>query len=88
MAPSVTLHLKGHCIETAAKRELKRLMDACFDGEGDISALEQSLELLTEFLSTRDFKALRSSDSRLDGTIESTVHLTRGPAGDPVIKIV
>ncbi len=88
MEPLITLHLKGHCIETAAKRELKRLMDACFDGEGDISALEESLELLSEFLLTQDFKALRSSDGRLDGTVESTVQLTRGPAGDLLLKII
>ncbi len=88
MVPLITLHLNGHCIETAARRELKRLMDACFDGEGDISPLEESLELLGEFLSTQDFKALRSSDSRLDGTVESTVHLTRDPAGDLLLKII
>ncbi len=88
MASRIVIHIGGHCVETGAKRELKRLMDAYFDGAGDPSDIEESIELVREFLESADFSALRSSDERLDGTVESRVELGRDSSGSPSLKIL
>jgi len=74
----VTLHLEGHCVETAARKEFKRLMDALFDETGDAPELEARIELVRAFLDTADFPALRASDGRLAGTEPATVIIARG----------
>lgn len=88
MAARVVIHVGGHCVETGAKRELNRLMDAYFDGEGDPADLEESIGLVREFLESADFSALRSSDERLDGSVESRVELGRDSSGNPSLKIL
>lgn len=78
----VTLHLEGHCVETAARKEFKRLMDALFDETGDAPELEARIELVRAFLDTADFPALRASDERLAGDGSVTVIIARSGGGD------
>jgi len=81
MSDGISLHLDGHCIETEAKRELKRLMDDYFDEKGDPGELEVKIELLREFLTGSDFSMLRSSDERLSGSIESYCTILKNSDG-------
>jgi hypothetical protein len=77
----VILNLNGHCVETAARNEFRRLMDAIFDETGDTSGLEARIELIRAFLDTADFSALRASDTRLAGETEAAVELSRDAGG-------
>jgi hypothetical protein len=65
----VTLITGAHCVETAAKNELRRLTELLMETEdvSEVNSLGEKLELLREFLETADFNALRSSDERLAG---------------------
>ena len=73
----VTLHLHDHCIETEARRELKRLMDLYFESDDECpEEIEEQIEILEKFLSRSDFPALRASDERLSGIIESVVRIS------------
>ncbi len=84
----IQLHLKGHCIETAAKNEFHRLMDDYFTSSGDRvdPFIEEKLELLREFLDESDFPGLRASDERLAGVREGTVQIVRDAQGKPELK--
>jgi hypothetical protein len=73
----VKLHLKDHCIETEAKRELRRLMNIFFESDNPPEDLIESIDILEKFLTRSDFPSLRSSDMRLSGDIESIVCITR-----------
>jgi hypothetical protein len=84
---SVRLHIKGHCIETAAKKEFKRLMDAYFAGEDAGPDLEARIELLRDFIETGDFAALRSSDPRFSGEVEARVLLAREEGAIRVVPL-
>jgi hypothetical protein len=72
----VKLHLKDHCIETEAKRELRRLMNIFFESDNPPADLIESIDILEKFLTRSDFPSLRSSDIRLSGDIESIVCIT------------
>jgi hypothetical protein len=72
----VKLHLKDHCIETEAKRELRRLMNIFFESDNPPADLIESIDILEKFLTRSDFPSLRSSDMRLSGDIESIVCIT------------
>ncbi len=72
----VELHLKDHCIETEAKRELRRLMNIFFESDNPTAELIESIDILEKFLTRSDFPSLRSSDMRLTGDVESIVHIT------------
>ena len=78
----VKLHLKDHCIETEAKMEYRRLMGLFFTQENPSSVLVEMLDVLRIFIEQEDFPALRSSDGRLCGMVESAVLL--GESGDHV----
>lgn len=78
----VKLHLKDHCIETEAKRELRRLMNAFFDSDNSPAGLIESIDILKEFLTRSDFPSLRSSDMRLTGDIESIVYIATDEEGN------
>jgi len=66
---TVTLHTGGHCIETSAKNEFRRLTDQLLESDsGNIDhTLELKIELLLHFLENSDFNMLRASDERLAG---------------------
>ena len=74
----IILHCSEHCVETAARREFEKLMSDYFDGKGS-SDIEAKLELVSLFLRTADFPALRASDLRLSGEMDSRVLLIRDP---------
>ena len=89
MPVHVKLHLKDHCIETAAQRELKRVIDQYFSFNGDLSdEMAGRIELLQEFLMKSDFLKIRSSDERFSGILESYVILRKNKDGEIEIDIV
>ena len=73
----VKLHIKDHCIETAAKQEFKRLMDNYFESDNGTDSIEEKIEVLREFIEKADFAKLRGSDPRLAGETESAVYLKK-----------
>lgn len=48
-----------HCLETAARREYRRLTGAFLRGELEEAEAEERIEVLREFLESADFAALR-----------------------------
>ena len=72
---SIKLHLKDHCIETAAKKKLQYLTDQYFNAKDDPDILLKKIELLKAFIEKSDFPKLRSGDVRLSGTIEVFVRI-------------
>ncbi|MBN2077553.1 MAG: hypothetical protein JW838_01215 [Spirochaetes bacterium] len=87
MDVTVNLHLQRHCIETEAKKEFRRLMDAYFDTDDVEGVLEERIELLRDFLETSDFLRLRSSDYRLSGEKDSDVVIRRARDGAIVLEV-
>ncbi|MCU0822559.1 MAG: hypothetical protein MUC95_08830 [Spirochaetes bacterium] len=73
MSVKIKLHVKEHCIECAAKRELNELMHECFSQSSVSKDIEEKIELIRRFLTESDFPKLRGSDERLSGLIESSV---------------
>lgn len=85
----VTLHVEEHCVETAARREFKRLLDEFFTAAGGPDpALEEKIAILREFIEESDFAALRASDARLSGLSKSTVRLYRRVDGSVRMSIL
>ena len=85
----VYLDLDGHCIETAAKNEYKKLTASYFlsDTGSDETEINKKLELLYEFIQLTDFSELRASDERLARFKESEAELFRNENGEPVLKL-
>lgn len=77
----VKLHIKDHCIETAAKHEFKLLMDKYFESNNETGSIENQIEVLREFLETADFAQMRRSDPKLSGEVESVVYLKKDDNG-------
>jgi hypothetical protein len=76
------LHLKDHCIETAAKQERRRVVAALLDVDESSEAfrdLADDLDLLSGFLESQDFRKLRSERPELAGGRDLYVELTRAP---------
>jgi hypothetical protein len=74
------LHLEGHCIETAAKRERRRVVSELLDldeSSEQFRRLADDLELVTEFLENSDFRKLRSQRPELAGGCDVHVELRR-----------
>lgn len=86
MDDQIKIHLSGHCIETGAKNEFRRLMDEYFDSNDPQAGIENRLELLREFIEKSDFKKLRASDERLSGEIETDVLIQRDVSGKITIN--
>ncbi len=84
---TVTLLTGNHCVETAAKNELRRLTELLMETEDDTETAVQGekLELLREFLETADFNALRSSDERLEGIRPGLSVVGRDSSGIPAV---
>lgn len=75
----VLLHLEGHCIETAAKRERMRIESVLVELEVTsprFSRLAKDLELITGFLERSDFPRIRSDRPELSGGSDVRVELT------------
>jgi len=88
MCVIIKLHLNGHCIETTAKEELQKLLDAMFNSQTENQELQDQYQLLYDFIHTVDFKQLRASDERLTGIVPATCELYRDDNGNPAIRII
>jgi hypothetical protein len=75
MCVTIKLILNGHCIETAAKEALQKLLDAMLQSETDDKNLQQQYQLLYDFIKTADFKKLRASDERLTGIVPAVCEI-------------
>lgn len=86
----VYLNTDGHCIQTAARSELKRLTDNILLTDDATTELMEQVGLLTSFLQTADFNKLRATDTRLAGIDSSEFTLSRGDDGqyllEPVVR--
>jgi hypothetical protein len=85
---AVNLHLKNHCIETEAKKMFRKMMDDYFTTDDESGVFEEKISLLREFIEGCDFCALRASDMRLSGEVESNVELKRNSRGKIDISIM
>jgi len=56
------------------------------ENEPGFHRLSGEIELLTDFLSSTDFKLLRASDDRLSGGYPVEVCLERDERGEPTLK--
>ncbi|MBN1533523.1 MAG: hypothetical protein JXA20_12720 [Spirochaetes bacterium] len=81
MDEGVVIRLSNGCIETASKREYRRLMDEYFCSDGDAAALERRIQLLGDFIEGSDFRALRGSDPLLEGHNDLFVRIFRDDEG-------
>ncbi len=75
----VVLHLKGHCIETAAKKRYEELVSELL--KRDDEEKERELEFLLEFLKKANFSELRKMG--FDGSREMLVRVKK--AGDAFV---
>lgn len=86
---TITLSTDGHCIETAAKIELRKLTDRLLQSCSDSidRETERKIELLQQFLRNTDFNALRASDDRLAGLTPALCNLTWDEGQHPLLTI-
>jgi hypothetical protein len=86
----VTVHLKtgGHCIQSAAKSELRRISLVILYSPDDNAppVLTEQFKLLEGFIENTDFNKLRASDERYTGITDAICILSRDRDGNPVIK--
>jgi hypothetical protein len=86
------LHLKNHCIETAAKQERRRIVSALLEVDEsteEFRRLAEDLELITGFLENSDFRKMRSDRPELAGGADVEVELARdAEAGGAVLSVV
>lgn len=71
----VTLHLSGHCIETAAKKRYEKLVKDLLNAEVEDEGKEKELEFLLEFLKKANFSELRTRG--FDGSKEMRVRVKK-----------
>jgi hypothetical protein len=86
------LHLKDHCIETAAKRERRRVVSELLEVEESserFGQLAADLEVITEFLEDSDFRKMRSERPELSGGCDIHVELRRDAgSGGVEVRVV
>jgi len=73
------LHLKNHCIQTAAKHERRCIASALLELDESSERFKQladDLELLTSFLENTDFRKMRTERPELAGGCDVHVQLT------------
>ncbi|MBN2040457.1 MAG: hypothetical protein JW864_10465 [Spirochaetes bacterium] len=71
----IKLHLKNHCIETAAKKKLRSLTDQYYNSNEEPDNLLKEIEFLQGFIEQSNFSKLRSDDERLSGDYEVFVDI-------------
>lgn len=92
MIISIELHLKGHCIQKEAEKEIKRLTQVLMSNEANqieevgSKDVGMKIELLRKFLTESNFQKLRAFDERLAGIIDSDVVISEDEEGN--IKIL
>lgn len=86
---SVQLKTGGHCIQTSARNELRKISDAImFSGNDEIiPGMAEQYKLLEDFLNHTDFNKLRASDERFAGIIEAVCTISRSDDGQTVIEV-
>ena len=86
----VILKTGGHCIQSAAKNEFRRITMIILESTSDTvpQVLTEQLELLTDFLENTDFNRLRGSDGRYEGITDAICTLSRGEDGKPEVTII
>ncbi|WP_202319250.1 hypothetical protein [Archaeoglobus neptunius] len=77
----IVIHLKGHCIETEAKKRYERLVRNLLREEDKTGEMERELDFLLEFLKKANFQELRKRG--FDGSREIRVRVKR--SGDDFI---
>ena len=73
------LHLKDHCIQTAAKQESRRIVSALLELDESSKRFKQladDLDLVTSFLEKTDFTKMRTERPELAGGCNIHVELT------------
>lgn len=78
------LKLEGHCIETAARIECRRLEYLLFDlpeSDPDRQPVADRLGIIQRFLQMTDFAALRAQRPELDGRTQMKVVVWEKPDG-------
>ena len=90
MEVSIKLKTGGHCIQSAAKIEFRRITMMILEATDDTvpQVLTEQLELLTDFLESTDFNRLRGSDDRYAGITDAICILARGEDGKPFLKVI
>lgn len=78
----VELDLSHHCVETAARREHRRLCQELLAHPGAPAGARQQLQLLQRFLEQTDFAALRARRPELAGGTPGRVILTLTAEGE------
>jgi hypothetical protein len=78
---SVVLRLDGACVQTTAERAHRELTDTLLENAGPAPEQALALPLLEEFLTTSDFRRLRSEHPALAGTSPCRVRLSRSEDG-------
>lgn len=86
-APTVWLDLSAHCIETAARREHRRLVQRALQSEPPGPTLQRQIELLGQFLARTDFRQLRARRPRLAGGQPVRVELRPGASSTVELRI-
>ena len=87
----VGLNLGGHCIQTAAVREIRRveyLMQTTAKDDPAMPALAERHSILRRFLEKTDFESLRASRPELDGRAEMKVRIRLLDGGDITLEDV
>jgi len=69
----ISLDISRHCIETAARLKLERLIRACIKCPDPV--IENQIEVLTDFLKRADFSDLRSQIEKLREPHKFTVSI-------------
>jgi len=83
----IKLHLKNHCIETAANKQLKSLTGQYFESSGSDDEILEKIELLQEFIKESDFPGLRAGDERLSGIVELFVNISRDSSNNFILSV-
>jgi hypothetical protein len=77
----VKVVLGRHCIEGASRERYQELVQELLDGKLEPEDVQDSLELLEDFLKAGDFPALRTHYPDLDGRREVEVQVERTDEG-------
>jgi hypothetical protein len=85
---TLTLRMRGHCVQTEAKNEFRRLTGLLLEScdEPEVTETGRKLELLRAFIETADWNSLRSADERLAGTRPGECVIAWGADGKAFVK--
>lgn len=73
----ISFTIEGHCIETAARLELAQLIREAIESDDNIDLINMKIEFLQEFITSTDFRRLRTLEPALDGRVRCNVIIKR-----------